>query len=77
MVFIVWGIFVQMIMTNKAKDSVCNIYCKLPIRQASRARSDYPTFDTWYRKALKKVFPVLLALINEMVQYMSLHIFTC
>ena len=28
------------------------------LRQASRARADYPTFDKWYRKMHKKVYPV-------------------
>ena len=28
------------------------------LRQASRARADFPTFDKWYRKMHKKVYPI-------------------
>ena len=28
------------------------------LRQASRARADYPTFDKWYRKTHKRIYPV-------------------
>ena len=28
------------------------------LRQASRARADFPTFDKWYRKTHKKVYPI-------------------
>ena len=28
------------------------------LRQASRARADYPTFDKWYRKKHKKFYPI-------------------
>ena len=30
------------------------------LRQASRARADYPTFDKWYRKTHKKVYPITI-----------------
>ena len=36
--------------------------CRLSIlRQAKRqSRADYPTFDKWYRKTHKKVYPIIV-----------------
>ena len=30
------------------------------LRQASRTRADFPTFDKWYKKTHKKVYPIIV-----------------
>ena len=43
---------------KRTKETITAQSTEFLLRQASRARADYPTFDKWYRKTHKRIYPV-------------------
>ena len=43
---------------KRTKETITVQSTEFLLRQASRARADFPTFDKWYRKTHKKVNPI-------------------
>lgn len=45
---------------KRTKETITAQSTEFLLRQASRARADFPTFDKWYRKTHKKVYPITI-----------------